>query len=69
MAKEEEFAMIEEFEDKVNLFVYYNNIDFKQNDNKFVIKNQENVNYTLLWNKHELKAFIDELLVIHSKMK
>ena len=65
MTKEEEFAMIEELCEKSSLIFQV------QNDVRFRISNQNSKpeNSNTYWNKNEFKAFIDELLVLHSKMK
>lgn len=63
MAKEEEFAMIEELDYSLDVLI-------KLDDSLLIDEiGISSSHSTIKWNKHEFKAFIDELLVLHSKMK
>lgn len=66
MAKEEEFAMIEELENSYvakiqlvgNTTIHFEELGTTESSNNSYVS----------WNKHELKAFIEELQKLHSKM-
>ena len=66
MAKEEEFAMIEELSMKNDIEIELNTVTSV----RIISHNaQDGSSLSRIWNKNEFKAFIDELLVLHSKMK